>query len=511
VDELDDLMEKLSAAERRVLLALAELDGSEVEAVQERAGFSELVEVMNASSWLASKGMVDIGERVDRYIVAGPGAKDALGRGLPERRALDALDKVQMADMAVLQADAGMDKGEISIAMGWLKRRGWAEIRRVEGKPVLEITPAGAEAVGTTVPEEEIIQVLVDAGPVGKREDELPSDALKNLQGRKEIVRVREDVHRTLSLTEKGREVLSRGLEVREEVAQLTPQMLRTGRWRQVELRPYDVSAYAPASHGGKPHPVREVLERVRRVFKQMGFTEIAGDLVQSAFWNMDALFTPQDHPARDLQDTLYLEGEWEPDVEPEVMERVRQVHLDGGDTGSRGWGGEFSLEESRRLLLRTHTTSMTIQYLAEHPEEPCKIFSLGRVFRREAIDYSHLAEFYQVEGIVMEPGASFAMLVGVMREFYQRLGFEDIRVRPGYFPYTEPSMEVEVLLGDKWLEMGGSGVFRPEVTAPFGVKDPVLAWGQGLERIAMILYGIDDIRQLYETDLDWLRKRPLE
>ena len=138
-------------------------------------------------------------------------------------------------------------------------------------------------------------------------------------------------------------------------------------------------------------------------------------------------------------------------------------------------------------------------------------IFSLGRVFRREAIDYSHLAEFYQAEGIVMEPGASFAMLVGVMREFYQRLGFEDIRVRPGYFPYTEPSMEVEVLLGDKWLEMGGSGVFRPEVTAPFGVKDPVLAWGQGLERIAMILYGIDDIRQLYETDLDWLRKRPLE
>jgi phenylalanyl-tRNA synthetase alpha chain len=403
-----------------------------------------------------------------------------------------------------------MPKEDMGIAMGWLKRRGWAEIRRVDGEPVLELTPDGDAAVGTRTPDEELLDRLNEAGPAGIPEAELDPDVWSTLKGRKGVVKVREDVHRTLSLTDRGREVLSMGLEVREEVAQLTPQMLRTGRWRQVEMRPYDVSAYAPASHGGKPHPVREVLERVRRAFKQMGFTEISGDFVQSAFWNMDALFTPQDHPARDLQDTLYLEGEWVPDVPDEVVDRVRRVHEDGGDTGSRGWGGEFSIEETRRLLLRTHTTSMTIQYLAEHPREPCKIFSLGRVFRREAIDYSHLAEFYQVEGIVMEPGASFAMLVGVMREFYQRLGFEDIRVRPGYFPYTEPSMEVEVLLGDKWLEMGGSGVFRPEVTAPFGVYDPVLAWGQGLERIAMILYGIDDIRQLYETDLDWLRNRPL-
>jgi len=510
VDELDGLIEKLSAAERRVLLALRELDGSEVDAIREAAGFGELVEVMNASSWLASKGLVTIGERIDRYVVAGPGAADALERGLPERRALEALDRAFTLSMDDLLTEASMEKDEVSIAMGWLKRRGWAEIRRVDGRPVLEVTPAGSGALDQPTEDESIIAALVGRGSGGIRESELDPEALAHLLGRKDIVRAREDVHRTLGLTELGRQVLSRGLEVREEVAQLSPQMLRTGRWRQVELRPYDVQAYAPASHAAKPHPVREVLERIRGVFKQMGFTEIAGDFVQSAFWNMDALFTPQDHPARDLQDTLYLEGEWQPDVGREVMERVRQVHLDGGDTGSRGWGGEFSLEESRRLLLRTHTTSMTIQYLAAHPREPCKIFSLGRVFRREAIDYSHLAEFYQVEGIVMEPGASFAMLVGVMREFYQRLGFEDIRVRPGYFPYTEPSMEVEVLMGDRWLEMGGSGVFRPEVTAPFGVKDPVLAWGQGLERIAMILYGIDDIRQLYETDLDWLRNRPM-
>ena len=510
MDELDGLIDKLSAAERRVLLALRELDGSEVDAIRDTARFTELVEVMNAASWLASKGLVTIGERMDRYVTVGPGAASILREGFPERRALGPLAQVGMMAVDDLAEATGMDKEDVGIAMGWLKRRRWADIRRVDGKPVLELTPEGEEAVGKPTEDEALLEHLNEAGPTGIPEEELDQQVWSLLKQRKGMVKVREDVHRTLTLTDTGKQVLDRGLEVREEVAQLSPQMLRTGRWREVDLRPYDVNAYAPASYGGKPHPVREVLERVRRVFKQMGFTEIEGDFVQSAFWNMDALFTPQDHPARELQDTLYLEGEWEPNVSDELVDRVRRVHVDGGDTGSRGWGGQFSIEESRRMLLRTHTTSMTIQYLAEHPEEPCKIFTLGRVFRREAIDFSHLAEFYQVEGIVMEPGASFAMLVGVMREFYQRLGFQDIRVRPGYFPYTEPSMEVEVLLGDKWLEMGGSGVFRPEVTAPFGVKDPVLAWGQGLERIAMILYGIDDIRQLYETDLDWLRNRPM-
>ena len=507
---MDALIDKLSSGERRVLLALRELDGAEVDAIRERATFGELVEVMNSASWLASKGLVTIGERVDRFLVAGPEATSVVEHGLPERRVLATLSEKGILSMGDIRSASGMEKREVSIALGWLKRRGWAEIRRVEDETVLELTAEGDAATDARTPDEELIAKVVSAGTRGLPEAELDPRTLDLLKERREVAHVREEVHRTLALTDLGRQALGRGIEVREEVAQLTPQLLRSGRWREVELRPYDVNAYAPALHGGKPHPLRETLERVRRVFKQMGFSEIVGDYVQSAFWNMDALFTPQDHPARDLQDTLYVEGGYDLRASPEVIERVRQTHLDGGDTGSRGWGGEFSMDEIRRPLLRTHTTSLTIQYLAEHPGEPCKIFSLGRVFRHEAIDYSHLAEFYQIEGIVMEPEASFAMLVGVMREFYQRLGFEDIRIRPGYFPYTEPSMEVEVLLGDRWLEMGGSGVFRPEVTAPFGVEDPVLAWGQGLERIAMILYGIEDIRQLYETDLDWLRTRPL-
>jgi phenylalanyl-tRNA synthetase alpha chain len=508
MEDAGDIAQRLSASERRVLLSLVKADGAMVEALQRAGGFRELVEVMNAASWLASKGLVRIGER----IAAGPEAVDAAERGLPERRALTALAQTSMASVADIESATGMPREEVGVAMGQLKKRGWAEVRRSEGgEVVLELTEAGdAAAAAGPGPDERLVTDVVLAGDRGLPMDGVDSRAYAPLKGRKALVRVREEVRRTLHLTSLGREVASVGLEAREVVAQLTPQMLRTGRWREVELRPYDVGAYAPALHGGRPHPVRETLERVRSVFKQMGFLEIFGDFVESAFWDMDVLFVPQDHPARDLQDTLYLSEPSVIDVDASLMDRVRRVHIDGGDTGSRGWGGQYSEEEARRALLRTHTTVLTIRHLSEHPDPPLKVFSLGRCFRRESIDFSHLPEFYQIEGIVMEQNASFAMLVGVMREFYTRLGFEDIRVRPGYFPYTEPSMEVEVLFNGRWLEMGGSGVFRPEVTAPFGVKHPVLAWGQGLERIAMVMYGLDDIRQLYETDLGWLRTRPL-
>ena len=238
-----------------------------------------------------------------------------------------------------------------------------------------------------------------------------------------------------------------------------------------------------------------------------MGFTEIEGDYVESAFWNMDALFIPQDHPARELQDTLYLD---DPKSflldDEEAVAAVKAVHETGGDTGSTGWRYDWSREVAQQALLRTHTTVSTIRYLSEHREPPVRVFAVGRVFRREALDATHLPEFTQVEGIIMEEEASFGMLIGVLKEFYRRMGFPDVRVRPAYFPYTEPSMEIEVKFGDRWLELGGSGIFRPEVTAPFGIDTPVLAWGLGLERLAMLRLGLKDIRMLYQSDLEWLK-----
>jgi phenylalanyl-tRNA synthetase alpha chain len=224
----------------------------------------------------------------------------------------------------------------------------------------------------------------------------------------------------------------------------------------------------------------------------------------------MDVLFIPQDHPAREMQDTFYCKVPAKlPIQEKQLLEEIARVHENGGTTGSTGWGYKFSKTEGERALLRTHTTVNTIRYLYNHPQPPCKVFSLERVFRKENIDTTHLPEFYQIEGIIYEENTNFRQLIGILKEFYRRMGFEKIRFRPGYFPYTEPSMEVEVFWNGKWMELGGSGIFRPEVTEPIGVKNPVLAWGLGLERIAMLRYELSDIRSLYISDLDWLQKTP--
>jgi phenylalanyl-tRNA synthetase alpha chain len=225
----------------------------------------------------------------------------------------------------------------------------------------------------------------------------------------------------------------------------------------------------------------------------------------------MDVLFIPQDHPAREMQDTLYCKN---PKIikikDNDLLNRITEVHENGGMTSSIGWGYHFSKDESEKPLLRTHTTVNTIRYLYENPKPPCKIFSIGKVFRKENIDPTHLPEFYQIEGIIHEENNNFRQLIGILREFYNRMGFKKIRFRPGYFPYTEPSMEIDVFWNNQWMELGGSGLFRPEVTEPVGVKNPVLAWGLGLERLAMMTFDLNDMRKLYSSDLEWLRNQSL-
>jgi phenylalanyl-tRNA synthetase alpha chain len=255
---------------------------------------------------------------------------------------------------------------------------------------------------------------------------------------------------------------------------------------------------------------MQALIERIRSTFLEMGFSEIVDDYVQTAGWNMDALFIPQDHPAREMQDTFYLDNPASMDIPQDILDAWQAIHLNGGDTGSTGWGGNYSNEVSKRGLLRTHTTVNTIQYLARNPNKACRVFAVDRVFRKEAIDRTHLPEFHQIEGIIMEEGANLQMLVTTLKTFYAKMGCPEVRVRPAYFPYTEPSLEVEVKWKGKWLELGGAGIFRPEVTEPLGITTPVLAWGMGLERLAMLVLGLDDIRQLYISDLEWLRNQPI-
>ena len=313
-----------------------------------------------------------------------------------------------------------------------------------------------------------------------------------------------------IRLTGRGRSLLS---ELPEEgTSLLTPELLRWGRWRGVKFEPYDLEAPSYKAFPGRRHPLREVIEEVREIFVSLGFEEVEEPLVQLAFWNFDALFQPQDHPARDMQDTFYIEGTLEDSLEEEIVRNVKLTHENGWTTGSRGWGGCWSIEEARKLVLRTHTTAVTVKALYENGDRPRRVFTIGSVFRNEKMDYKHSVEFHQVDGIVVEERANIRQLMGILTEFYRRLGMKRVKFMPSYFPYTEPSIQTSVYvekLGD-WVELAGMGIFRPEVTRPLGVTWPVLAWGCGIERIVMIRYDVEDIREFYRSDLGFLRRIPM-
>ncbi len=466
----------------------------------------------------AEAGQVRVEERPEREFRLGPRGR-AMAGNFPERAVVEALaaqdGPVPIGDLAGL---TGLDKKEAGQSLRWLQKKGWA--RKEQGKLVL--LEAGRAALRSEGPDERLVAFLAqrhEEGAAGIEESELVAAGIDLpaaralLAGRSGVVDERVRMRRFVSLTNAGRALWESGVQARKQVNQLTSELLVGGGWREVDLRPYDVRLESEPTFPGKSHPLVRVFQKTRRVFFELGFSEIVSPYVESSFWDFDALFQPQDHPAREMQDTFYIARPERcrlPDQE--VVEAVRRTHEDGGDTGSVGWGYRWDRDLAARPVLRTHTTATTIRALAENPNPPRKVFCVGPVFRRETVDYKHLPMFHQVDGIIIDENASFATLLGTLRAFYTKMGFRKFQFRPGFFPYTEPSVEVFVWSEKKqdWVEMGGSGMFRPEVTEPFGCKTPVLAWGLGLERLAMFQYDLGSIGELYRARLSWLKETPL-
>ena len=263
-----------------------------------------------------------------------------------------------------------------------------------------------------------------------------------------------------------------------------------------------------PSIDGGKRHFVNQAVDYGRKIWTEMGFTEMSGDIIQNSFWNFDALFTAQDHPVREMHDTFFIDKKGElPDKK--IVEAVKESHEKGIDK-SKGWKYVWDEEEAKKLVLRTHTTCLSVQTLDKLKEKKGKFFAIGKVFRNETIDWSHGFEFYQTEGIVIDKNVNFRHLLGYLLQFYKKMGFERIKFTPAYFPYTEPSVEISVWHPEKkiWLELGGAGIFRPEITIPLlGENIPVLAWGLGFDRIITDYYKIRDLREMYKNNLTQLRK----
>lgn len=300
----------------------------------------------------------------------------------------------------------------------------------------------------------------------------------------------------------------------------LTRELLQSGDWLKREFKPYNFNALGQPTEGGHLHPLLKVRTQFRNIFLEMGFEEMpTNKFVESSFWNFDALFQPQQHPARDSHDTFFLKAPARTVTLPEdYLERVKKTHEEGG-YGSIGYGYDWKRDEAEKNLLRTHTTAVSSRMLYELAQAgftPKRYFSIDRVFRNEAVDRTHLAEFHQIEGVVCDRGLTLGDLIGVLNEFFARLGIKKLRFKPAYNPYTEPSMEIfsyhEGL--KKWVEVGNSGMFRPEMLQPMGLPEDVsvIAWGLSLERPTMIMYGIDNIRDLFghKVDLRLIKSNPI-
>lgn len=464
---------------------------------------------------LAEAELVTLRQEEYAEYVLGPKGKALPNGQLPERAVMEALvangGAVELRHLAEV---SGLPQKDAGRSLKPLEQRGLAQ--RDAG--VLKAVGSLAEGKLPPLAEHEKLLAHLSGGGDGTPESLCRAaidmdQALKGLQDRGGLVTKKERRRWWASLSPKGEALRGKEIVVKRSVNVLDTELLKDGAWREVEFRPYDVQLASKRVVAGKEHPFRRVLEQTRRVFLEMGFEEVHAPMVDSAFWVFDALFQPQDHPAREMQDTFYAK---KPDriVLPDetFVEQVRRTHEDGGDTGSRGWRYQWNRQTSEMAVLRTHTTSGTIRALAADPSPPRKVFIVGTVFRRETMDYKHLPLFHQVDGIIIDRDASLSSLLGTLDAFYRKMGFDKFEFRPGFFPYTEPSVEVFVWheLKQDWVEMGGSGVFREEVTKPFGCEVPVLAWGLGLERLAMFKYGLDSIRDLYVTDIEWLREVPL-
>lgn len=495
----------LHPIERTLLLSLAssgEIESwTSIDSLAKNSGLS-LDQVRRGIQWLKSKNLIEVSEQEKTIIHLGPEGQSALTRGLPERKLVNILEGTGgRSDLRTLSDQLGPE--EFSVALGRAKKNNWIEMK---GSELALRLPEGSQKE----PEELILERIGKRGSLspnelGSQEKEAISSLMKRHKGLVQEV-VEKDVRTRLS--NEGRNA-SQTIN-KDEIDEITPEIIISRSWQSKPLRSIDVSSPAPNFFAGRRHPIRAFIDEVKEAFVSLGFEEIEGTMAQSALWNFDALFIPQQHPTREMQDTFYV-SDTRADTSryAKEVELVKASHERGEKTGSLGWRYKWSEEEARRVVLRTHTTAITIRYLSDHKPSEARVFCVGKVFRNEKPNYKHLPEFYQIEGVTVGPKLNVRNLIYIISKFYSKLGFEKIKFWPTYFPYTEPSLQTVAYheKKQKWLELGGMGVFRPEVTIPLGVQNPVLAWGLGMDRLVMLRYDLDDIRDLFGANMGWLRK----
>ena len=500
--EIRELAETLHPYERKILPYLKE--GIGLKQLIKASKMQE-IEVMRALQWLENKNILSIKKELKEIISLGKNGKLYLEKSLPEKRFLKAIEGTIHIDK--IKEKAGLEKDEINVCLGLLRRKAAIEIKPGMN---INITEQGKKLLQKPSFEELFLKQL----PLeSKNLTQEQKYAFNELKQRKEVIKTDIITERSVELKEIYNELIKAKISFKNIIDELSPNMLKDSSWKNKSFRRYDIKINVPSISGGRRHFVNEAVAYIKKVWLEMGFKEMQGPLLQTSFWNFDALFTAQDHPAREMQDTFFIANP-EKGKLPEKMfvEGVKNAHENGFGTGSLGWRYKWNPGQAMKNVLRTHTTVLSARTIAALKKDdlPAKYFTVGKCFRNETVDWCHLFELCQVEGIVVDPDVTFKNLVGYLKEFYKKLGYSKVRIRPAYFPYTEMSAEVDVFhpVRKEWIELGGSGIFRPEVVKPLlGIEVPVLAWGLGMERAISMYYGITDIRDLYRNDLKQSRE----
>ncbi len=511
--ELESVSKGLHPLEIKVLLEYSKADSITPAGLAKDLAFNT-GQCNQAASWLASKGLIAEKERATRvsYELTELG-RVYLEQGTPESRIVELVKKKGSLTLPEIAAELGLDNKDVGSAFGSLSKEGVLAMDAEKKAAVKDLSKTGSldKVIG-------LIKLVSEKGSVDEaalsaENKEIASANSKKRGSGKGIFRYVEREEVAYVLTEDGEKLkaymLKQGM-TGEEIGMLTPAVLKGEEWKTRGFRGYNINVPPARLLIGRKNPYVEFLELLKDKLVSLGFEEFDGPLSETEFWNSDALFMPQFHSARDIHDVFYVqEPTHAKKIDEPYLSQVAQSHENGWKTGSRGWRYKFDRDFTRRLILRSQGTVMSAKTLTR-AKIPGKYFGVVRCFRPDTVDATHSADFYQTEGIVLGEEVNLKNLLGLLRVFAVEVaGAKEVKYVPAYFPFTEPSVEVHIKhpeLG--WFELGGSGIFRPEVTEPLGIKVPVLAWGLGIDRMALMSLGLNDLRDLFTDDIEQVRLR---
>ncbi len=483
-DEIKKIVSELSEIERKALEALnQEKKELSTEELSKKAGI-ELDSARRSIQWLNEKGLGKARIEKTVFVSLGEEGIKVLKDGLPEKKFLEELEK----EWKAISEIKSIPKQEINIALGNAKKKGLIELKK-EKELMVKATEKGKIFLETKSPEEAMLEKISEKELNENSFSEKEKAVLKFLGFRKNFLKHKEKGNEFIQITEKG----------------ITAVPLFG-----TEKRKYNIMDPVQEVFPGKKQPYFKFQDEIKQKLVGLGFKEMENPLITQEFYNFDVLFQPQNHPARTWTDTYKLKKPKQGKLpDKKIVLSIKNAHENGGKAKSKGWNYKWSEKIASQLMPSAHGTSHSARQLVKGIEVPGKYFSTARCFRPDVVDATHLIEFNQLEGFVIGEDFTFRKLLGLLKGFAIEIaGAEKVKFLPDYYPFTEPSVQLNALHPDLgWVEFGGAGIFRAEITENLGIKGKALAWGLGIDRLAMFKLKLKDVRDLFSHNLNWLRK----